>query len=183
MKKGAGKNKGGTFERLVCKELSLWWTEGRRDDVFTRTASSGGRATQRSKKNKTTFGQYGDIQAADPIGQPLIDLCVIECKDGYASNSIADLLDREPRHRPLYEKFIEQARQSNFEAGSSFWLVIARRRGRQIMVYMCDDFRHYLKIKRLGLASSATLIDSKWNEIFCMRFEDFLDYDPEKFTK
>ena len=135
-KKGRGKNKGGAFERLICKKLSLWWTKGKRDDVFARTASSGGRATQRSKKNKTTFGQYGDIQAADPIGQPLIDLCVIECKDGYASASIADLLDKESRHNPLYEQFIKQARSSSLESQSFDWLLIARRRGRQIMVFM-----------------------------------------------
>jgi hypothetical protein len=145
MKKGAGKNKGGAFERLICKKLSLWWTDGKRDDIFARTASSGGRATQRSKKNLTTFGQYGDIQAADPIGQPLIDLAVIECKDGYASNSIADLLDKEPRHNPLYEQFIKQARQSNCESDSEYWLLIARRRGRQIMVFMpCDLYDSWI---------------------------------------
>jgi hypothetical protein len=136
MKKGASKNKGGAFERLICKKLSLWWTKDKRDDVFTRTASSGGRATQRSKKNKSTFGQYGDIQAADPIGQPLIDLCTIECKDGYATYSIADLMDKEPRHNPLYEQFIRQARKSNFESDSAYWLLIARRKGRQIMIFM-----------------------------------------------
>jgi hypothetical protein len=135
MKPGAGKAKGGAFERLICKKLSLWWTGGNRDDVFARTASSGGRATQRSKKGKHTFGQYGDIQAADPIGQPLIDLCVIECKDGYPSHSIADLLDREPRHKPIYEQFIKQARQSAKNARANYWLLIVRRRGRQIMAF------------------------------------------------
>lgn len=136
MKKGGGPKKGGKFERLICCKLSLWWTERRREDVFTRTDASGARATQRSKKNKKTFGQYGDIQAADPIGQPLIDLCPIECKDGYASKSIADLLDKEPRHKPDYLKFIQQARLTKKEAKCPFWLLIARRRGRQIMIYL-----------------------------------------------
>lgn len=136
MKKGRGKAKGGAFERLICKKLSLWWTDGEREDVFFRTSSSGGRATQRSKQGKKTFGQYGDIQAADPIGQPLMDLCVIECKDGYAGHSIADLLDKIPRHKPKYEEFIIQARQSRRDSEVRYWMLIARRRGRQIMVYM-----------------------------------------------
>lgn len=147
MKKGAGKAKGGAFERLICKKLSLWWTNGKRDDVFFRTASSGGRATQRSKQGKKTFGQYGDIQAADPIGQPLIDLCVIECKNGYASHSIADLLDKEPRHKPAYEDFIKQARNSCTDSEANYWMLIARRRGRQIMVYMPSSLWHDLFYK------------------------------------
>lgn len=139
MKKGSGKAKGGAFERLICKKLSLWWTHNKRDDVFYRTASSGGRATQRSKKGKHTHGQYGDIQAVDPIGQPLMDLCVIECKDGYAGDSIADLLDKETRHNPKYEQFIEQVRQSYRDSTAEYWMLIARRRGRQIMVFMPVD--------------------------------------------
>lgn len=136
MKAGSGKRKGGAFERLICKKLSLWWTHGKRDDVFFRTASSGGRATQRAKKGKKTFGQYGDIQAADPIGQPLIDTCVIECKDGYGAASVFDLIDSGERNNPKYAQFIEQAEKSQVESGSRYWLLIARRRGRQIIAYM-----------------------------------------------
>lgn len=160
MKKGSGKRKGSKFERDICKKLSLWWTFGKRDDVFFRTASSGGRATQRSKKNKTTFGQYGDIQAADPIGQSLIDLCTIECKDGYAGDSIADLLDKEPRHRPKYEEFIKQAKQSSKQSKTAcYWLLIARRRGRQIMVYMPATLEEEI----------SSLCDQHWNTFMCIR--------------
>lgn len=136
MKAGSGKRKGGAFERLVCKQLSLWWSGGKRDDIFFRTASSGGRATQRAKKGKKTFGQYGDIQAADPLGQPLMDLCIIECKDGYASDNIADLLDCESRHNPKYLQFIQQASKSCTQSHAEYWMLVARRRGRQIMVYI-----------------------------------------------
>ena len=73
-KKGGGHAKGSQFERTVCKDLSLWWTKGKRDDVFWRTSGSGARAKTRSKTGEKTFGQYGDVQATDPIGQPLICL-------------------------------------------------------------------------------------------------------------
>lgn len=137
MKKGSSNRKGHAFENKIAKMLSVWWTgDPDRDDVFIRSDSSGARATARSKVGKTQFGQYGDIQAADPIGQPLMDLCVIECKDGYARHSIADLLDKESRHKPAYEDFIKQARNSCTDSEAHYWMLIARRRGRQIMVYM-----------------------------------------------
>lgn len=185
MKKGKSKNKGSKFERLICKELSLWWTNGRREDVFTRTDSSGGRATQRSKKKKKTFGQYGDIQAADPIGQPLIDVCPIECKDGYASASIADLLDKEPRHNPIYKQFIEQAIESTIESNenSKYWMIIARRRGRQVLIYVSNKLRRDLHIRRIDFYPSALIVDENMNEIFCMSFKSFITFVKPKLFK
>ena len=140
MKLGGGKQKGSRFERDICKQLSLWWSHNQTDDIFTRTASSGGRATQRSKKGKSTFGQYGDIQAADPIGQPLINLVTIECKDGYAKDTIAGIVDKTSRHHPMYEKFLEQITASWAASDSRYWWLIVRRRGRSIMIYMPTTF-------------------------------------------
>ena len=45
MRKGGGKEKGSSFERLVCKRMSMWLSKGERDDLFWRSAMSGGRAT------------------------------------------------------------------------------------------------------------------------------------------
>src|SRR3954464_11883516 len=86
--------KGASFERDLCKRLSLWWTDGERDDVFWRTSQSGGRATSRTKKGKKTKNSYGDICAVDPIGQPLLDLITFEVKRGYNKDSFTDLLDK-----------------------------------------------------------------------------------------
>ena len=78
-----GANKGATFERDICRQLSRWWSLERTDDVFWRTAGSGAKATVQRRKGQTAFGQDGDMQATDPIGQPFIDLCLIEIKRGY----------------------------------------------------------------------------------------------------
>jgi hypothetical protein len=160
LKRGSSNRKGHKFENKIAKKLSQWWTNGKRDDVFLRSDSSGARATQRSKKGKKTFGQYGDIQAADPIGQSLMDLCVIECKDGYAHDSVADIIDKLPKHKPNYEQFIQQAIKSAEDADKPYWLLIARRRGRQIMAYFWidllneipseADISNYLSIQRQG---------------------------------
>ena len=88
-----GKAKGCSFERDICKKLSLWWTNQQSDDIFWRTASSGGRATQRKKQEKETFGQNSDIQATNPDGQPFVDLFCIECKRGYGKWDLLEFLD------------------------------------------------------------------------------------------
>lgn len=77
------KAKGGEFERTIAKALSLWFSEGKREDVFYRSHSSGARFTSRKKAGKDTALQAGDITCSDPIGEPLIKNWNIEVKTGY----------------------------------------------------------------------------------------------------
>jgi hypothetical protein len=74
------KQKGSAFEREIIKKLSLWVSEGKSDDLFWRSAMSGGRATVRSKKGQETASGHGDITAVRPEGNKLTDRYVIECK-------------------------------------------------------------------------------------------------------
>lgn len=75
-KPGRGKQKGAQFEREVCKMLSLAMSDGTRDDLYWRSAMSGGRATIGfGRKN-----QLGDISAIGSEGCALTDQFVIECK-------------------------------------------------------------------------------------------------------
>lgn len=83
MRSGAGKSKGNAFERDVCRKLSLWVSDGARDDLFWRTAASGGRATFISRASggtKLAAAQAGDVTAIDLAGFPLASQVVIECK-------------------------------------------------------------------------------------------------------
>lgn len=80
MRKGGGKSKGAEFERECCKKLSLWISNGEREDIFWRSAMSGGRATVMKKKGKENISQLGDISSVDPIGNELLNKFVIECK-------------------------------------------------------------------------------------------------------
>jgi len=129
--------KGSNFERQLCKEFSFWWTKGVRDDIFWRSSGSGGRAKVRSKRGRDTFGQYGDIQATDPVGQPLIDLCVIEMKRGYKQASIADVLDcsKKAAIQP-WEKWLQQVLLDQENSGRPYWMIISRRDKRQSIVHM-----------------------------------------------
>lgn len=72
------KQKGGEFERQVCKTLSLWVSDGKRKDLFWRSAMSGGRATIAGKGELSR--QCGDICAISPEGHKLTDPYYIECK-------------------------------------------------------------------------------------------------------
>ena len=76
MKPGKGKAKGSSFEREVCKKLSLWLTGGKSEDVFWRSAMSGGRATVAKGKVRQT----GDITSVSPEGHILTDSLYLECK-------------------------------------------------------------------------------------------------------
>lgn len=80
MKAGGGKAKGGAFEREVCRTLSLYTSNGRRDDLFWRSAMSGGRATLKERKGQRATAQAGDISAIDPAGHVLTDHFLVECK-------------------------------------------------------------------------------------------------------
>lgn len=124
--------KGGQFERDFCTDLSKWWTHGVRDDIFWRTAGSGGRATVRGKRGRSTFGQHGDILFTDPSGASLLDLITFELKRGYNKDSPIDLCDRldvtsGQKNQTQWEEWLEQAERSHLAAGSYSWMIVQRR--------------------------------------------------------
>lgn len=82
MRPGGGKAKGAEFERWVCKKLSLWVSHGANEDLFWRSAMSGGRASVHRKKGGKggISRQAGDITATAPEGHALTDQWYIECK-------------------------------------------------------------------------------------------------------
>jgi hypothetical protein len=73
------KAKGSQFERDICRLLSRWVSHGKRDDLYWRTAMSGGRATV-AKRKGIDVRQTGDITAVSPEGHALTNLFFIETK-------------------------------------------------------------------------------------------------------
>lgn len=80
MRPGGSSAKGAAFERQVCRELSGWLSGGVRDDIFWRTAMSGGRATIGLRQGRLREAQAGDVQALDKLGLAFMALFSIECK-------------------------------------------------------------------------------------------------------
>jgi hypothetical protein len=128
--------KGSNFEREVAKQLSLWWTGGSRDDIFWRSCISGGRATQRKKFGKATYGSYGDIAAVDPIGEPLLRMWTIELKRGQGHGQVMALIERKSKVQRPFEKALCQAYRSSRDAKSRGWMLICRRDYCDPMVYI-----------------------------------------------
>lgn len=82
MRKGGGGAKGAQYERGICGKLSLWVSNLARNDVFWRSAISGGRAhiMSKRKRGRAFNAQSGDITAIHESGGPLLNAFVIECK-------------------------------------------------------------------------------------------------------
>lgn len=142
-KRAKGSSKGSRFERSFCVELSRWWTNGKRDDIFWRASGSGGRATRRGKR---TAGSHGDVSAIDPSGEELLDLCVIELKKGYDNSSPITLLDKADYHaEQTFERFIRQARDACRLAGSYSWVLVHGRNRRETIIYLPIELWNLLK--------------------------------------
>jgi hypothetical protein len=178
-RKGRGMAKGSNFEREICKKISLWWTDGDRDDIYWRTSGSGARAKTRGKLGKGTFGQYGDIQATDPIGQPLIDLCSIEIKRGYNKAIINDFIDS--KKKPDLRVFIEQAiTDCRLREDESEWILLVKRDRKETVLFTSFYFYKNIclisgcKSQRYNSVRMRVKIKKRWMYIIAMRFDDFL---------
>ena len=74
------KQKGSSWEIQICRLLSMWISEGKRVDVFWRSAMSGGRATIGLDRGFKHKAQAGDISAIAALGERLLDHFIIESK-------------------------------------------------------------------------------------------------------
>ena len=147
MKIGGGKQKGNAFERECCKVLSFWWSGGKRDDVFYRTQSSGGRATQRAKKGKTCSNHNGDVAATDDEGLPFTRFVTVEIKRGYSGHSPYDHVDSAAMSHPSkFEEWCDQAKSDHQKAKTKGWLLITKRDRKRIMVFMPDKIAMHLDL-------------------------------------
>ncbi len=176
-----GKGKGSGFERDICRLLSLWWSDNERDDLFWRSSNSGGRATVRSRKGKSTFGQYGDVAATDPIGLDLLEVFTIELKRGYNKDNFMTMLDKpENAALQMWERFFRQVAHDSRKAKSKSWMLIWKKDRKDAIIYAPTliirqivatgarlDLVPHLKGK-IALKSKAKV------NIFCCTLSDFL---------
>ena len=101
------KTKGGQWERDFCRYLSLWWSKGEDEDIFWRTASSGGKATV----NQNLPTQLGDVTNIKPEGQELITKFVFELKHyNYKGLDWLPLLDQKGNIYGWWEKLCAEAK-------------------------------------------------------------------------
>lgn len=178
--------KGSDFERFIAKDLSLWWTDGERDDIFWRTSGSGARATTRRKCGLKTADSYGDICTIDPIGKPLTDLILFELKKGYSQEiQILSFLDLPEKRgaiklkKPVLLRWWEKAEEERNFAGREYSIIIFRRDDKNIMVMCNEHFMFHLRIigKSLERPPMIRYDESIAAGGLCLfRYDDFKSY-------
>jgi len=178
--------KGSQGERETSNELSRWWSDGSRDDIFWRTAGSGGRATSRSKVGKKTKYQYGDITFTDPIGKPLLDLMVIENKRGYSDDisvlSFVDKLDRmkDPILLRWYFKLQAEVRLSGRPNGV---VIFQRNRRKKCIMMETDFFVQFEQYNGHWMKNIVEILYQEDKSFSVVGFNDFLAWCPPETIK
>lgn len=142
-KRRPGAGKGASFERKICKALSLWVSGGKRTDIFWRTAMSGGRATFHRRQG-VDIRQTGDICSVSPEGRILTDKWVIECK----------------HHRTLeFTSFLFSGHTERPGRLTRFWEAVQKEAeacGRKPMLIACQNFFPILVITHIGALEEYT---------------------------
>lgn len=130
MKRPNSKAKGSEFERVVCRQLSLWLSRGLRDDLFWRSAASGARATVRFRKGFSNRTQTGDISAIDPQGSRLTDRFMVECKF-YRDLNLKGLFDKDKKEG--FSSFWDKCQQDAEKASKLPMLVAKQNQARALV--------------------------------------------------
>lgn len=182
----SSKDKGFDFERQLCVRMSEWASYGVRDDVFWRTAGSGGRATTRLNMGRTLEGQYGDIGATHPDYKVFTDSFVWELKRGYNKANAHDLFDAtttKERENNELMKFFRKTITTATRAGAVGWCVVARRdRRRSLFWFDGDFFSQLVETGRGALPINAELRLMVGSiSVVAITEDDFFEIDPNVF--
>jgi len=145
MRRGGGKQKGASFEREVCRELSLWISHGKQEDVFWRSAMSGGRSTVAALKGKRLAAQSGDISCIHPTGAAFASRFFIECKS-YANLNFLGLLTGKGHLIEFWGEALVQA-----TAYSKLPLLIAKQNHMLPMACLCNIGARELRLEKRAL--------------------------------
>lgn len=184
--------KGGTYEGLICKQLSLWWSMGQHDDWFWRAAGSGGRATARGRRGMTTTGHCGDIAACCWQAELLTKYITFEVKRGYNKTAdMTDLLDRNGWPTDKHRKetilgMIEQAIAAADRAKTRHWALIHKRDGMQPLIYVPKLLSDVVSSNQIAgpFAGLTVPVNGEMVRIAVYRFANFLrDLRPEWFRQ
>lgn len=132
MRPGGGKDKGSSFERDTCQKLSLWLSGGTRDDLLARNVLSGGQFTQ-ARTRGLERGSPGDLTAIDPLGIPLMQMFLIECKHKRDLDLTGFIFDR--RGSSFLAVTIALCRLQA-KASNKQWLLVAKQNQREVLVFM-----------------------------------------------
>lgn len=163
MRAGGGKQKGASFEREVCVMLSKWISNDLQEDIFWRSAMSGGRSTVAFKRGKHLASQAGDISCIHPLGTKFIEHFTPECKF-YAKLDYEGLLTGKGKLLDFWIEINEQAGRYNKHP----FLVCRQNR---MTPHVVLDKNGLLE---LGLTDNQTLLISKLYDLYILDAARFI---------
>lgn len=168
MRKGGGKQKGAAFERQICKGLSLWVSRGKNEDLFWRSAMSGGRSTVAMKTRGTKLAaQAGDISSVHELGHKFIQQFMVECKT-YKSLDYASLIKGKGNLLAFWDKAREEAKSYHKQP-----LLIAKQNNFPIVVCMTAATAAFLRADRLVVLTMPQV------DLYIVLWDDFTKLNPE----
>ncbi len=129
-----GPEKGGEFERLICRMFTKWLTGNERPEVLWRSATSGAKATQDAKAGRQSK-MGGDLVAIASEGQPLVDVFSIECKDRKSYGKIEGFFKEQGEVWQWWGQCVHDAEVSNREP-----LMVFKGNRTPIYIMYCIDF-------------------------------------------
>lgn len=188
-----GRGKGPAYEREFCKQLSLWWSHGKKDDVFWRTPGSGARATVRMKVGMLTADSYGDVGAVRAMGKPLTKTTLIELKRGYTGKkgsgsqrhiSFLTMIDTpkigKRKKKPVLIEWWKKAQKERKKAGRKRVFIVFRRDRKESCLVISRKF--FLKLRETnGHMMCPPYYGVGWinfmgTELMVIKVEDFFDW-------
>ena len=162
------KEKGSSFERFVCRTLSLWISKGSRHDLLWRSAASGG---------TSMITHAGDVASSDPLSYPLVRNFVVECKFRRDLNFAALAYPVVPSSGVV--KFWYDLRKLCYGHRKLPMMIVKANRRKPLIVLnhignMC--------VENASVEVDRDFVWSTWHDCFVLGFDDFFrSVDPGRF--
>ena len=171
-KRNKGKEKGSKFERLMCKRLSKWWTDGSDDQVFWRNSGFLSRA------GACVEHQYGDIHAISDRGKWFVKNVNVELKF-YKDLRLLEVIDKPSKKHVLLIEHWCQCIDDADKSGREPMLIAKRNRGEPFVVCMSDLAGHLVedgdRVDFFACGYYLSLFSLDNMEEFCPAQPDFVD--------
>ena len=158
-KKPIGATKGSTNERKLCKEISLWWSDGKDPNIFCRT-NEGSQAPE----------EQGDMKARKSEGFPLMKMFCFEFKH-YRNVDLLELLD--DRKEKLLLKWWNQVNENSKSSESTKSPFLLFKRNNRKPYVALDNATVGILEEYGGLFPNDKLIE--YTDIVIMRWDTFKD--------
>lgn len=177
------KEKGSSFERFVARKLSLFLSNGERDDIAWRTQSSGATFTRRNKLGKEAANQAGDISYKHELAFRFFTKFEVEVK-AYKNINLWSILDQ--NGEGLYE-FLKQVIRDSL-ASKKHPMLIVKQNNKDILIlidqHIYDKMNFTIQTCPIELSIFKIFAEENyWRYFSVMKFNDFLKMELTSFNE